>query len=244
MKLLSKILAYAAVPCLAAALLISFIGRLSGDKAWIKREYEKLDINDYTGMSTDEMCAVYLRMVDYMKGGTDELQTEVTVFGERTEMFVEREISHMNDVRKLWFGVETAKYILFAFTAIAAALALYVYRRRAAAVLARCWLIGICVIAFIAAVLAVWAAVDFYSFWILFHAVFLDVPSSTFDPAESLMIRICVQQLFSDLILRIAVYTVSACAVISILAGIVCKTSGAGRGTVKTDLGMPKTNFT
>lgn len=110
--------------------------------------------------------------------------------------------------------------------------------------LARCWLIGICVIAFIAAVLAVWAAVDFYSFWILFHAVFLDVPSSTFDPAESLMIRICVQQLFSDLILRIAVYTVSACAVISILAGLVCKTSGAGKGTVKTDLGMPKTNFT
>lgn len=105
MKLLSKILAYAAVPCLAAALLISFIGRLSGDKAWIKREYEKLDINDYTGMSTDEMCAVYLRMVDYMKGGTDELQTEVTVFGERTEMFGEREISHMSDVRKLWFRV-------------------------------------------------------------------------------------------------------------------------------------------
>ena len=134
MKLLSKILAYAAVPCLAAALLISFIGRLSGDKVWIKREYEKLDINDYTGMSTDEMCTVYLRMVDYMKGGTDELQTEVTVFGERTEMFGEREISHMNDVRKLWFGVETAKYILFAFTAIAAALALYVYRRSAAAV--------------------------------------------------------------------------------------------------------------
>ena len=205
MKLLSKILAYAAVPCLAAALLISFIDRLSGDKVWIKREYEKLDINDYTGMSTDEMCTVYLRMVDYMKGGTDELQTEVTVFGERTEMFGEREISHMNDVRKLWFGVETAKYILFAFTAIAAAL-------------------------------AVWAAVDFHSFWILFHAIFLDVPSSTFDPAESLMIRICVQQLFSDLILRIAVYTVSACAVISILAGIVCKTSGAGRGTVKNRL--------
>ena len=69
MKLLSKILAYAAVPCLAAALLISFIDRLSGDKVWIKREYEKLDINDYTGMSTDEMCTVYLRMVDYMKGG-------------------------------------------------------------------------------------------------------------------------------------------------------------------------------
>ena len=227
MKLLSKILAYAAVPCLAAALLISFIDRLSGDKVWIKREYEKLDINDYTGMSTDEMCNVYL-----------------TVFGERTEMFGEREISHMSDVRKLWFGVETAKYILFAFAAIAAALALYVYRRRAAAVLARCWLIGICVIAFIAAALAIWAALDFYSFWILFHAVFLDVPSAIFDPAESLMIRICVQQLFSDLILRIAVYTVSACAVISILAGIVCKTSGAGKGTAKTDLGMPKTNFT
>ena len=48
MKLLSKILAYAAVPCLAAALLISFIDRLSGDKVWIKREYEKLDKFQYT----------------------------------------------------------------------------------------------------------------------------------------------------------------------------------------------------
>jgi len=47
---------------------------------------------------------------------------------------------------------------------------------------------------------------------IVYIQFFMDVPSSTFDPAESLMIRICVQQLFSDLILRIAVYTVSACA--------------------------------
>ena len=48
MKLLSKILAYAAVPCLAAALLISFIGRLSGDKVWIKRELSLIHISEPT----------------------------------------------------------------------------------------------------------------------------------------------------------------------------------------------------
>lgn len=219
-KKLSKIIAYAAVPCLIAALLISFIGLLSGDRAWIKREYEKLDINDYTGMSTEDMCAAYLRMTDYMQGKTDELQLEVTAFGERTDMFNEREISHMGDVRRLWFGVDKVKHILYVFTVFAAALAVYAFGREAPAVLSRCWLIGLGVTAAFAVALAVWAALDFESFWVVFHIVFLDLESSTFDPVTSRMIRICVEQLFSDLILRIALFTGGTCAGIGLIAGL------------------------
>ena len=52
--------------------------------------------------------------------------------------------------------------------------------------------------------LGIWIAVDFDSFWTMFHVVFLDLESSTFDPAVSRMIRICPAELFSDFIKHFA----------------------------------------
>ena len=48
-------------------------------------------------------------------------------------------------------------------------------------------------------------AIDFDSFWRAFHVVFLDLESSTFDPAESNMINICPAELFYDFIKQFAI---------------------------------------
>lgn len=175
----------------------------ANDGAWIKREYEKLDLNEYTGMSTEDMCRAYMRMVDYMDGKVDSMELEVTVNGIKMQMFNEKEILHMQDVRRLYKAVETFMWICFSSAAFAAAAAVLIIKREAAEMLFTSYLTGLGGILCLVLALVIWGLLDFSGLWIKFHEIFLDLEGSTFDPMYSRMIRICPEELFSDIILRI-----------------------------------------
>ena len=213
-------------------LLVIFIGveLFSGDRAWLEREYTKLDINAYTGMSTDDMIAAFMQMVGYMKGSEKTMDVLVSVNGERVQMYNEAERAHMVDVRQLYKTLTIAKHAVIAL-AIAALVAAAVLhrtkseRREALTFAAKAALWSIFgVIAFLLA-LGAWALIDFGSFWSVFHIVFLDLESSTFDPSVSRMIRICPAELFLDMVIRIFVFSGSVMAVIAAVCGVYLKKS-------------------
>ena len=79
-------------------------------------------------------------------------------------------------------------------------------------------IIALCVAAAIIIALAVWVIIDFDSFWTTFHIVFLDLESSTFDPATSRMIRICPEELFADFTGRLGTYV----AILTAGVGMIC----------------------
>ncbi len=207
MKKLAKILIGIAMPLIMLLAIFLSVEALAGDRAWLQREYDKLDINWYTGMDTPDQIKAFMQMVDYMQGRTDTMDVTVTVNGEQMLMYNEREISHMRDVRALYKTLTAAKYCVIAFAAAALILSLAAFRTREekkellrytskAALIAFC-----CVFAFILAI-GLWAVLDFDSFWEEFHVIFLDLESSTFDPMASRMIRICPAELFEDMVLR------------------------------------------
>lgn len=196
--------------CIAMLLLILGMFVLSvricaNDEAWIEKEYNKLDINDYTGMSTEDMCRAYMCMVNYMDGKIDSMELEVSVDGSRVQMFNEKEIRHMDDVRRLYKGVEVFMWCCFAAAGCTIAAAGLLLRKEAAASVLKGYIVGLAVIVCAALALVIWGTVDFSGFWIKFHEIFLDLEGSTFDPMYSRMIRICPEKLFSDIIVRILV---------------------------------------
>lgn len=208
MKTLSKLLIGIVIPLLMLAVIFMSVEALAGDRAWLKKEYEKLDINWYTGMSTEDQVRAFMQMVDYMKAKTDTMEVTVTVDGEQTLMYNEREISHMRDVRRLYQLLTGVKWMILCLALTAAVLAFEAYkktkeeRREILRFAAKTAVISfICIFLFVLA-LGVWALIDFDSFWAAFHIVFLDLESSTFDPAVSRMIRICPAELFEDMVIR------------------------------------------
>ncbi|MBR4436086.1 MAG: DUF1461 domain-containing protein [Clostridia bacterium] len=228
LKKVSKTLIAIVLPLVM--LLVIFIGveLFSGDRAWLEREYTKLDINAYTGMSTDDMIAAFMQMVGYMKGSEKTMDVLVSVNGERVQMYNEAERAHMVDVRQLYKTLTIAAYIVLALGVISIALALAAHRtkdeRRSIlrfSAKAALWSIA-GVVGFLLA-LGAWAAIDFNSFWAVFHIVFLDLESSTFDPAVSRMIRICPAELFFDMVLRIFLFAGGAMAVIAAVCGVYLK---------------------
>ena len=238
MKKLSKVFVGIAMPLIMLLIIFLSVEALAGDRAWLKREYDKLDINWYTGMSTDDQIRAFMQMVDYMQGRTSTMDVTVTVDGEEMLMYNEREISHMHDVRTLYITLTVAKWFVIAFAAVTLGLSLAVFKTKEekrellrfaskAAIVA-----FVCVFLLIIAA-GLWAVLDFDSFWAEFHNVFLDLESSTFDPAYSRMIRICPAELFEDMVLRMFAVAFAAAFTFTALLFILNKAVNRRRGAAK-----------
>lgn len=197
------------MPLLIVCVLTASIALVSGDSDWYRREYEKLDIGGATGMSIDDMHSSIMLMVDYMKGGKS-LDIRVKVNGVETDMFNEDEISHMADVQKLYTSVRLAGILIFIYVLAVIILSFFMLKKAALKQLCRAYLVSLCVFIVIMAAVGIWLAVDFDSFWRIFHIIFLDLESSTFDPRFSRMIQICPAALFEDMVIRIVLFASAA----------------------------------
>ena len=204
MKTSFKIAATASAMLLLFALLIGGLLSIYTNQNWVYTEYEKLDIEADTDWDISTSTVVLREMLDYSIGRLDTLEDLRLRDG---YFFNEREISHMKDVQKL-----TMTVMILGLAALIIGLGLFalVFLKNgwtADETFSRAFLIALGVLILIVAALGIWIAVDFDSFWSAFHVVFLDLESSTFDPAESNMIRICPAELFSDIIKNYAMQT-------------------------------------
>ena len=224
LRLVTKILIACVLPLLMLSFILLSVDLCSGDRAWLEREYRKLDVGAYTRMSNEDMVRAFMQMVDYMKGDAESMRVLVTVNGSSVEMYNEREIEHMEDVRALYKGLTAAACFVFALALAALILALVAFRpkqeRKAVLTFAsKAALISFLSIFGFILIVGAWAALDFRSFWDALHIVFLDLESSTFDPAVSRMIRICPPELFFDMVIRIFALGLAACALPALAGG-------------------------
>ena len=105
------VLASAASFFLVIAMLFSALSLVMNSEKRHRSEYERLNVADFMGMSDEDIVRSLMRLVDYMEGRVDDIVVEVTVYGERTAMFNERETMHMVDVRTLYQAWRTASCI-------------------------------------------------------------------------------------------------------------------------------------
>ncbi|MBO4561999.1 MAG: DUF1461 domain-containing protein [Clostridia bacterium] len=203
MKKLKKAAAIIAAVLLLFGLLTIALNFIFNYTGWLYKEYLcelKNSVYEEYGISAEDASRVLSRMMYYSTGRADDLDVTIVENGEEVPFFNESELSHMRDVRKLtrtvlWMGAVSL------VLALAAIVFLIASRDRAALrTFAKAYLIALAAAVVIIIALAVWVLVDFDGFWTTFHVVFLDLESSTFDPAESRMIRICPAELFADFV--------------------------------------------
>ncbi len=216
MKKLAKTFAVISAVILLLALLIGALVRIFTDKEWVLKEYERIDIEAQSGYTPETAAYVLGAMMDYSIGKAVSLdKIAIRESGESVLFFNESELSHMVDVQKLATSVlrlGLAGMILGAGLFLVCA---FLMRNEGLRFFARAFLTALGALLVIIAALGIWMAIDFDSFWSAFHVVFLDLESSTFDPAVSRMICICPPELFSDMIMRLALIA-GLCALIPI----------------------------
>lgn len=172
------------------------------DEEFFISEYEKMDTAEQMGMSHEELMASTNVLLDYLKDKRDDIKIEVTVNGEKVQMFDERETLHMVDVKALYQKAILVPRIL-GLLGIAIMAAFLIKRDRAKRHRAlRNYHVGNAVFLGIIAILGIYAIIDFSNFWTNFHLLFFDNDLWLLYPDERL-IQMVPQQFFSDLVARI-----------------------------------------
>lgn len=187
--------------------LITGIELVTFDQDFYARQYEQLNTAQDIGMSYEDLSRVTLQLTDYIRGRWDSLeQIFAEIDGENRQVFNEREIDHMVDVKNLFQFA--AKVRNFAFICILVLLiSLYfLSRRRPLRYLAASYLAaaGFLLLLLVIAVPIIQSNFTFY--WDQFHYIFFDNDLWILNPETDIMIQMVPEAFFNQAVLRVISY--------------------------------------
>lgn len=205
MKKLHHVLAVAAMLLLVLALLLtSFQLAIYGDLDYrfYEREYAKYNVTESLDMEMEDVMDVTEKMMDYLIGRRPELSVITDVDGQTQDFFNEQDRLHMADVKNLFLGGLTLRWVLLAAAAVLIALLVLLkgdWRR----IIPRAYFIALGIFLAVTVLLGALFASDFTKYFTIFHEIFFTNDLWLFDPATDYMIRMLPEGFFYDMVMRI-----------------------------------------
>ena len=197
----------AAAACFFALLFSVTAGFLGGLKSVFLDDtryaaiMDRLNVYEDVGVSREEQLIVNRGLSDYLAGLRDDLYLAVTLDGRAVDTpFNERELKHLEDVKRLFQAGLRLRYVLaaLALAALTAALLFSTKRERRRGVAA--FLIALCAAAIVGAVVAS-GGVDFDAMFIAFHRLAFDNDLWLLNPATDALIRMLPEAFFEAMAL-------------------------------------------
>jgi integral membrane protein (TIGR01906 family) len=227
LRSIAGVLFVLSLPVLFATLSLRW---LVADVDWQTSQFDKYGASERTGVSSEELSSVASHWSSYLLLQRDDIDIKVTIDGREQQLFNEREIHHMVDVRDLF-----ARFYTIGLLAGGYGL-LYVVAGRAlwgrqhwrglggklawggGATLAICAAIGIL------------SLVDFSKFWWQLHLVSFDNDLWLLDPNKDRLVMMVPQGFWYDSAIRFGIATSAQGIVAVLIGGLLAKRrSGAGR---------------
>jgi len=224
LKPLAAGLSFLAALLVILAMLFTSLQLVMHDEGWLRSRYESYGTADAIGISTDDITRALMQLVYYMEGDVPSIDLTVTENGQEVSMYNDRERLHMVDVQVLYQNFRTLRnFAVPAAAVLLIAAGAMLEKGSRLRVFARAYLFGLLTYAAVIAILGIWVAVDFSSFWVKFHHVFFTNDLWLLSYATDRMIRICPEQLFYDIVVRFALLFIVAAAALGIGAGIAAR---------------------
>ncbi|MBS6510893.1 MAG: TIGR01906 family membrane protein, partial [Clostridiales bacterium] len=156
-------------------------------KSFYRQEYQKLDTAEQIGMSDADLQNATDALLDYLRGKRDDLRVQAVVRGQQREVFNQREILHMADVKTLYlWAMRIGNGLLI--LAVAFYLWAWLGKRDIKTILSG-YLQGNYMLLGLIAALGIYAALDFNSFWTGFHKIFFTNDLWLLDPRTDILIQ-------------------------------------------------------
>ncbi len=194
---------------LIVGLLIASIEMFAVNPGFFRSEYSKLDTAQSIGISEEDLTAVTQKLLDYTTDADDDLDMQANIQGQMQEVFGEREKDHMVDVKLLYLGARNVRTVSLIAAVLLIAAAFVMGRGKTFKTLCRSFLwVSAGFVVFVGAI-ALYAALDFTSFWTNFHHVFFTNDLWILDPRTDVLIQMVPEQFFSDLVARIIIRFIS-----------------------------------
>jgi len=196
-KIIQKIIYWLFACCLPVLLVTSTIYWEVNELRLYEYGFDKYEISQAAGIDRLQLRAVAQHLIDYFNLRTDTVQITVVRRLEKFNLFNERELTHLEDVRRLIqldYWVQRGAFLLM----IICALALFFGSRVGWRTLVKGLSGGSLITVGLMVILALWAFFGFEQFFVLFHLVSFPNEYWMLDPAKDYLIRLFPQGFFYD----------------------------------------------
>ncbi|HZJ58156.1 MAG TPA: TIGR01906 family membrane protein [Clostridia bacterium] len=225
-----RVVGVLAVSLLIIGMFLTVIDWTAFDLNFYRREYKKLNIPQSTGMGQGDLLKATEGLLDYVRGRRGDLMISAPVHGQERQVFNQREIDHMVDVKDLFASGFRLRWASLGTFACLIALIIYFRGRKAARDLAISYLIVLSILIILGLILLIFILIDFTTVWDQFHYTFFTNDLWLLDPATDILIQMVPEQFFFDMVVRILGTFGSILVIIAI--GAVMALSKTGRTKV------------
>ncbi len=171
------------------------------DLGFYENQWEELGVPQAAGIPMDDLLSAGRVLARYFRGQIDTPQTTVTVRGKPRELFNEKELTHLSDVKVLF---KNGLLILEILGIQLVGIGFFLTRTQERRPISRAFLIAGTATLAVIALLAIPAKTDFTGFWTRFHLLTFTNDLWLLDPSTDLLINIFPEGFFSAAALRIA----------------------------------------
>jgi len=172
--------------------------------------FDKYNIPDYTGIQRDDLLDAAAQLRDYFNNDDEDIVIRTFVLGVlRENLYNQREIDHMRDVKVLVNNVYRVQEVIGLYFLVFAAVGFYISRRRFTEALLRVISRGGKVTLALVVVIGLLSAVAFNQLFLLFHLVSFSNDFWQLDPGRDYLIAMFPQNFFFDATMLIALSTVA-----------------------------------
>ena len=172
-------------------------------KAFFHNQYQKLQTHETLNMSTEDLNKATDVLLDYIKGHRDSINVEVEISGQTVEMFNQREKDHMVDVRNLYDTMKTVQISLTVFSALVLMVALGLFDLFNFKQAEKNLKLSLQILVLVMGAIALFAILDFSTFWTTFHELLFTNDLWLLDPATDRMILMFPEPFFNAMVIRV-----------------------------------------
>ena len=200
--------------------------------------FDRYEISRYTGIEQGELISAGKQIRDYFNNDAELLEIRVVVGGVRVmNLYNEREVLHMRDVKALVKGVYRVSEISGLFLALVVAGGLVLWRRSFIPKLRALLRWGGVVTLGLVALVGLGSLVGFDRLFLAFHLVSFSNDLWQLDPRRDYLIAMFPQGFFFDATMLIALAVVIEAAVLAIVPRYLPKATEVDRNVEDADLG-------
>jgi integral membrane protein (TIGR01906 family) len=196
-KIIQNITYWLFVCCLPVLFITSTICWEVNELRLYEYGFGKYEISQDTGIDRIQLKSVAQHLIDYFSLRADTVQITVVKGDEAFNLFNERELIHLEDVRSLIqldYWVQRGAFLVI----VICALALFFGLRVGWRILVRGLFRGSFITMGLMVILALWALFGFERFFLLFHLVSFSNEYWMLDPAKDYLIRLFPEGFFYD----------------------------------------------
>ena len=178
--------------------------------------FEKYSISRISGITDSDLRQVGADLRGYINSSDEPLHVRTRIFGKEQDLFNDREVAHMKDVKRLVWGVYILALASAVYLAAMTVAGFAMQRGRFVEPLAKGALWGGGLTLTLLAVFGMLALVDFESLFIKFHQLSFANDFWQLDPRTDYLVRIFPDSFWIDATVWVAVRTVAGALVLTV----------------------------